>query len=338
MRSFVELSKMMGLWDDSQYRKTDNVAILKNGVEVLFRSADAPEANRGPSLRRVWLDEAGLMKEEMFNVMIGRLRQGGKQGTLTATFTPQGKEHWTYRLFSDESNPNVQMFHCSTKDNPFISAEIYENLLLQYGKGEGGMLRAAQELEGKFVCVQGAEWASSWFGPEVWFDAWPHDAESLRVVMLDSSKGIGGKTGDYSCFAKVMYSHGKLYVDFDMDNSRNAAGMAERAIEIQKDFRPDYFAVESEFGGNVMVDDLLNRAEDAKILMPLVLVPTGGVQKDVRIRRLTPYLAQGMVRFKNSEGTRIAVTQMESFPHCLHDDGPDAFASAITVLNEVLAA
>jgi PBSX family phage terminase large subunit len=333
-RSFVEMAVKMGLWDEAAYRKTDNQAILTNNVEVLFRSADNPHANRGPNLRRVWLDEAGLMDEEMFNVMIGRLRFGGDLGYLTATFTPQGKAHWTYRLFTDTTNPNVALFRSATRDNPFLAPEFYESLLLQYGKGEGGLLRAQQELEGMFVCVAGAEWGAECFGEEVWFDEWPQDDRAIKVVMLDSSKGIGGKTGDYSCFAKVMYARGLLWVEFDMDNTRNASGMAERAIQIQQKFKADFFGVETEFGGAVLVDDLQNRAEAAKLLMPLVLVPTAGMQKDVRIRRLTPYLTQRMIRFKRTEATRLGVSFMESFPHSPHDDAEDSLEGAIRIINE----
>lgn len=334
MRSFVDIAEQLGYWDEKAYRKSDNQAVLKHGVEVLFRSGDNPASLRGPNLRRAWLDEAGLMQEEVFNVMIGRLRHGGKQGSLTATFTPQGKEHWTYRLFADKTNPNVELFHCSTKDNIFLDPEFYNNLLLQYGKGEGGTLRAQQELEGEFVCVEGAEWPPNWFGPKIWFDEWPNDDTCIKSVMLDSSKGIGGKSGDYSCFAKVMYSHGDLYVEFDMDNTRNASEMAATAVEIQREFAPHYFGVESEFGGPVLVDDIANRSDVERVIMPLVLVPTTGTPKEVRIRRLTPYLARGMVRFKNTEDTKIGVTQFESFPHAMHDDAPDALEGAIRIINE----
>ena len=334
MRSFIDVATKLGLWNENQYRKTDNVAKLNNNVEVLFRSSDNPASNRGPSLHYAWLDEAGLMPEEMFNVMIGRLRGGGEQGRLTATFTPQGKEHWTYRLFADASNPNVALYYCSTKDNPFIAPEIYQNLLLQYGKGEGGILRAQQELEGKFVCVEGSEWPPEWFGPDVWFDDFPEDAEALRAVMLDSSKGIGGKTGDYACFALGSYSRGCLYVEFRMSNAWNASNMVDSTIDLQKTFRPHYMGIESEFGGTVLADDLYQRADAQSLMIPVVLVPTQGIQKEVRIRRLTPYLARGMVKFRNTEQTRIGVTQLESFPHGMHDDAPDALEGVIRILNE----
>ena len=78
---------------------------LRNGAEVLFRSTDNPEMLRGPNLSGIWMDEASLSKQEAFDILIGRLRQS-EQGWLTATFTPKGKAHWTYKTFGtgdDES-------------------------------------------------------------------------------------------------------------------------------------------------------------------------------------------------------------------------------------------
>jgi phage terminase large subunit-like protein len=333
-RSFIEVAEKFGLWNPKGYLVTANRAILNNKVEVLFRSADDPDVNRGPSLYYAWLDEAGLMKEAMLGVMIGRLRGGGHLGRLAATFTPQGKEHWTYRLFADPTNPLVELFKSKTRDNPFVDEEYYQALLLQYGKGEGGILRAAQELDGDFVCVEGAEWPPTWFDEHVWFDHWPDDNEAPRAVMLDSSKGSTVKPGDYSCFALAMYSQGKIWMEFNMDNTRNTSEMVLEAIRIQKTFNPHWFGVESEFGGSVLVDDLANRADAENIIMPLVLVPTGLVQKEARIRRLTPYLARDMIRFRRTEGTRIGVTQFESFPHAEHDDSPDSGEAVIRILNE----
>lgn len=334
-RSFIEVASKLGLWDDSKFRKTSNTAILNNGHEVLFRSGEDPNKLRGSTVQRIWGDECSLLKEDVYSIAIACLRWPGMDKLVfTGTFTPAGKDHWTYRIFADATNPNVQLFHCSTKDNIFLPTDFYDRLLLQYGKGEGGMLRAQQELEGEFVCIEGAEWGPELFGPEVWFDDFPEDDEAIRVVALDSSKGIGGKTGDYSSFAKVQYSKGILWVEFDIDNRRNASVIVDTSLQIQRDFRPHYFGLETEFGGSVMADDLLNRAEEMKLLMPVVLVPTQGLRKEVRIHRLTPYLSQGMIRFRNTEHTRRAVQQFESWPHSEHDDAPDSLEMALRCLNE----
>lgn len=333
MRSFVEIATKLGLWDEAKYRKTDNQAMLNNRVEVLFRSADNPASNRGPSLRRAYLDEAGLMDEEMFNVMVGRLRFGGEQGALSSTFTPQGKQHWTYRLFADQNNPNVALFRSSTKDNPFLAPEFYENLLYQYGRGEGGMLRARQELEGEFVQVEGSEWGAECFGPGIWVDRWPTDPEAIRIASLDSSKGIGGKKGDYSCFIKMMCSGEHLYVEADMDNTRNTSAIASTCVEIQRSFQPDIFTIEAEFGGSIMMDDLVQRQQAADVAMNIGLMPTKGIQKEVRILRMTRFVVSNVFRFLDTPGTHLLVDQMEGFSRTpnkdRHDDGPDALEMAV---------
>lgn len=337
LRTFKDVAEKLDLWNEDAYRKTDNQVKLNNGVEILFRSGDQPGNLRGPTLAGCWMDECSQMKEEVFSVMIGRLRYGGRQGWLSGTFTPAGKDHWTYRVFGDATNPNVTLVQCSTKDNPFLETQFYENLLLQYGKGEGGMLRAMQELEGQFVCVEGAEWGPECFTPDIWFDDWPVDDMAVKVVALDSSKGLGGKTGDYSSFAMVMYSNGLLWVEFDLNNQRNTTGMIDTALEIQRSFRPHYFGIEAEFGGHVMGHDLMARSEQAKILVPAMLVPTQGIQKEVRIRRITPYLTRKLLRFRNTEMTKHGVQMMESFPHAEHDDSADSLEMAIRLVNESIA-
>jgi predicted phage terminase large subunit-like protein len=54
------------------------------------------------------------------------------------------------------------------------------------------------------------------------------------------------------------------------------------------------------------------------------------VPKPVRIRRLTPLLARGRLRFKaDSPGARLLVRQLRDFPNADHDDGPDALEMAV---------
>jgi phage terminase large subunit-like protein len=334
LRTFIELATNVNLWNPDAFFKADMKAKLWNNVEILFRSGDSPNSLRGPTLAGAWLDECQKMSEEVFGVMIGRLRYGGKQGWLSGTFTPSGKDHWTYRVFGDETNPNVGLFHCSTKDNPFLEPAYYANLLAQYGKGPGGQLRALQELEGKFVCIEGSEWPPDWFGDDLWFDEWPSTKDSQRVVTLDSSKGKGGKSGDDSVFCMMMYHDGLLWVDFDADNIRTSSDMASRAVEIQKLFKPHAFGVESEFGGDVLADDIGQRAEVQEVLMPLMAIPTHNVSKDERIRRLTPYLQRRLIRFKNTTDSRRGVAQLEAWPHSEHDDFPDALEMAVRLMNE----
>ena len=46
------------------------------------------------------MDEASLMDYDAFTIAIGRLREAGEQGWLSATFTPKGRQHWTCETFA----------------------------------------------------------------------------------------------------------------------------------------------------------------------------------------------------------------------------------------------
>ena len=67
--------------------------------------------------------------------------------------------------------------------------------------------------------------------------------------------------------------------------------------------------------------------------MPLPIVEViNTVNKQVRIRRLGPYLARQEIRFRSTKGTRLLVDQLREFPEGQHDDGPDALEMALRVM------
>lgn len=327
LKTFAELARHFGFI--RYFAKADLSFTLGNGARVLCRSADNPDRLRGPNLSGVWMDEAGEIVREAFDIAIACLREAGEQGWLSATFTPKGRSHWTYRVFG-EGTDGAMLFRASTADNPFLPPEFYDRVASQYSP-----LRQRQELEGEFVTLEGAEWPADWFGDAIWFDEWPPHDRGQKVVALDSSKGKGGKSGDYSAFVKAQWCDGVLYVDADLANDRNSSVIADTAVEIQAAWKPHFFGVEEEFGGEVLGADIVRRAAERKITLPLVAVTTEGVNKEVRIRRLTPYLSRSMIRFKaNSPGAALLVDQLAEFPQGAHDDGPDALEMAIRVLSE----
>src|SRR5262245_44564014 len=101
-----------------------------SGAEVLFRSADDPEHLRGPNLSGCALDEASLMDRSAYDVMIGRLRQGGG-GFLRAAMTPKGRVHWTYEVFAT-GRPDTAMVQARSSDNPFLPEGFVERVRRQY--------------------------------------------------------------------------------------------------------------------------------------------------------------------------------------------------------------
>jgi predicted phage terminase large subunit-like protein len=157
-RSFLKLAEEMGVVDPGEVKRSAPPSIrLRTGAEVLFRSGDDPERLRGPNLSGVWLDEASLLTVDAYRIAIGRLREAGQQGWLTATFTPKGRRHWTFETFAT-SRPDTALFAARTADNPFLPATFDKTVRQQYTTA-----LAAQELEGQFIDQGGMLFQRDWF-------------------------------------------------------------------------------------------------------------------------------------------------------------------------------
>jgi predicted phage terminase large subunit-like protein len=173
------------------------------------------------------------------------------------------------------------------------------------------------------------EWPSEYFDhPAIWFDEWPQNLQ-VKTIALDPSKGKDAKHGDYSAFVKLgRDSRGVLYLEADLQR-RTTEQIVEDGIAHAKAFDPDGFAVEANQFQELLVEDFLRVARREKVHVTFHPYDNT-VNKLVRIRRLTPYLAQRLVRFKRrSPGTQLLVQQLRDFPQGAHDDAPDAAELAL---------
>lgn len=128
-----------------KFNKSEMRVEIGNGeCEVLFRSADNPNRLRNLNITWAWLDEAALYRKEAFDIVLGRLREGGKAGPCWLTATPKGR-NWLY-----ESIGMMTVFKARTDDNPFLSAEFVASLRASY---HGQFAR--QELDAEFVTFEG---------------------------------------------------------------------------------------------------------------------------------------------------------------------------------------
>lgn len=130
---------------------------LLNSAEIIFRSTDNPETLRGPNLSGVWMDEASLSKRDAFDILIGRLREGGELGWMTATFTPKGKTHWTYKMFGT-AQPDTELIHARSDENPFLPKDFVAKVKLRYTSEQ-----SRQELGGDFL-----EGGGNHYHPHLW--------------------------------------------------------------------------------------------------------------------------------------------------------------------------
>jgi predicted phage terminase large subunit-like protein len=87
----------------------------------------------------------------------------------------------------------------------------------------------------------------------------------------------------------------------------------------------------------LLADDMQRRAQERGVYLPLFTVENM-VPKVVRIRRLTPLLSQGRLRFKTgSKGAKLLVEQLRDFPCGEFDDGPDCLEIAFRLACEQLS-
>lgn len=324
LRTFLALARDLGILQDflrSEMRVT--VRVPGGLSEAIFRSGDDPDRLRGPNCSGVWLDEASVMSRAVYEIALGRLREAGEAGWLTATFTPKGRKHWTYEAFTSSE---AFLVVSRTADNPFLEPKFLETVRSQYSS-----LLAAQELEGQFVEIEGAEFDASWFGPQAFFAEWPKDI-ALRVVALDPSKGKDAKFGDYSAFVRLgMDAAMTMYVEADLYRMPSSQ-VAEHAAMIQKEFCADAFAIEANVWQELLATDVEEAAGRIGVSFPTVLIQNK-VNKQVRIRRLTPFLSRGKFRFRGGHaGTDLLVQQLREFPVGEHDDGPDALEIALRLV------
>lgn len=215
--------------------------------------------------------------------------------------------------------------------------DLYYLMVLRAKNGRSAFER---EKQSRPINPENCEWPETYFcdndQSSVWFDAWP-DRWQIKTMALDPSKGRDSRRGDYSAYVKLLFGvDGILYVDANLAR-RDTAVMVSDGCDLVQEFQPDAFGVESnayqdllggEFGREFAARGMINA-------MPNQIENT--VSKVMRIRRLSPYLAQRQIKFKrNSPGVLLLLSQMKDFPNGDHDDGPDALEMTIRLAAEML--
>jgi predicted phage terminase large subunit-like protein len=200
---------------------------------------------------------------------------------------------------------------------------------------EGGKVAFEREKQGSPANPDLYEWPDSYFESGIWFDAWPSELR-VRTIALDPSKGRDDRLGDYSAFALLgVDPAGLLYVEADLAR-RPTTQMVADGTEWVRTFRPDAFGIEANQYQELLGDQFAAEFRRQDLFSAAPWSIENRVNKQVRIRRLGPYLAQRRLRFKShSPATALLVEQLREFPVGAHDDGPDALEMAIRLAGEL---
>jgi predicted phage terminase large subunit-like protein len=179
------------------------------------------------------------------------------------------------------------------------------------------------------------EWPEEYFTrPGFWFDQWP-EWLTIKTLALDPSKGKDAKHGDYRAFVKLGRDHNQvLYCEADLRRCSSEV-IVDESVEYVKEFKPEGFAIEVNQFQELFVAPIQEAARLANVMMPIYGL-NNMVKKEVRIRRLGPYLSQRLLRFKSrSPGTALLVQQLRDFPNGDHEDGPDSLEMALRLMIEL---
>lgn len=320
LRTFLDLARQMRYL--RAFNKTSNEAWLGNGAHIFLCSGEDPESLRGPNVTGVVLSEASLMKSDVYDICIGRLREGGEQGWLSAGFTPKGRDHWTFCTFSAE-NPDVRLFYARTKDNVFLPPGFEERLRRQYTTAF-----AAQELDGQFVDLAGTVAKREWFKP---LDSPPKCTHIVRAWDFAATPENSETDADYTVGCKLgKFADG--WVVLDINRSRTAAGSIASLVKsvAAQDGRAVGIYAEQEGGSaGKIAYSYLSKELAGYAIHPVV--PSGD-----KLTRAMPFLAQaeaGNIYFLRAPWNAQWLGELAGFPSAAHDDQVDATVHAFNALS-----
>lgn len=167
-----QLTRMIGS-DVRYYSGKREMVIWGKTVHVIGADDERAEAKvRGPTFMGAYVDEATIIPESVFKMLVSRCAMG--EAKIFVTTNPDSPFHWLKVDYLD-NNPDVKSFQFNLDDNPQLSNADKEYLRRQY-KG----LWFQRFIEGHWVQAEGAIY--DFFDPKIHcIDFPPHYAEEYIV-------------------------------------------------------------------------------------------------------------------------------------------------------------
>ncbi|MEQ8788911.1 MAG: terminase family protein [Pirellulaceae bacterium] len=176
------------------------------------------------------------------------------------------------------------------------------------------------------------EWPDDHFGPHLWADSWP-DSFELAAAACDPSKGADSKRGDYFAVVVAGLSGQVTWVDALLLRSGSISEIVGRSLDLVHRYPIDQFGIESNAFQHLLEPEFNRQCRERRMPpLPIRMLHNHQNKRMIRIPRLGPYLARRELRFRDCEGCRLLVRQLEEFPLAEHDDGPDALEMALRLL------
>lgn len=214
-KSSFEILKRSISWWGEQIDWTENISDLSitfnnvldskgNPSKIISGNATDHDKLRGLEVSCIWIDEAAMISEDTWKILIGRIRQPGFPHRIWLSTTPRGK-NWIYNLFIEEKNEDYQLFHMTSMDNPLYKKEpeYLEALIKSYG-GETSKFYK-QEILGEFVSFEGLVYDN--------FDEDIHISKDKPKNPIVTVAGTDWGTSSYGAIVIItLDSDGTVYV------------------------------------------------------------------------------------------------------------------------------
>jgi predicted phage terminase large subunit-like protein len=326
--------------DDPQ-NKDHIISKLKRARSMVWMNSDVLSAGE-PLISNVLVLGTALHRE----AVVCQLRSGWEWHLYRSIIRyPDNMELWAdwERVLHNYALPDhvqrAKAFYDANRDAMDAGAVVlwpereplYE---LMSKRATEGVSAFASEKQNEPIAPEACEWPSDYFdGEELWFDAWPPLV--VKGMALDPSKGRDSRSGDYSAYVwGGVDRDGVIYVDANLER-RPITQMVEDGIRLYQEFMPLAFLVEANQFQEMLAYDFLRLCQAKGLMVPLFCI-THTINKEVRIRGLSPYLAQRKIRFRRSPGCRLLVEQLRDFPSGEFDDGADALNDCIKTIRHLL--
>lgn len=124
------LERFIGVREVAFSRGNQELVIYGKRIHVVGADDERAESKiRGPTFYGAYVDEATIIPESVWNMLISRCAMGGAK--IFATTNPDSPFHWLKTNFID-NNPDVKSWQFNLEDNPQITLDEKDYLKRQY--------------------------------------------------------------------------------------------------------------------------------------------------------------------------------------------------------------
>ena len=186
LRDFKIIVQAMGLWNEKNFNRTEQIYTLGNAV-IEFFSVDQPEKVFGAARDILFIDEPNTINEDVFRQLAIRTR-----GAIFLAFNPT---HEFWAISDIAKRRNAKLIKSSYLNNPFLSKSIKDELE-EAGKRNANFKRVFVDGEvGKLEGVVFDNWDIGEFDTSLDFIlgqdfGFASDPSTLVKIAVDEGKKI----------------------------------------------------------------------------------------------------------------------------------------------------